>query len=146
MLHYLALPVAFFGTLSALFGWQVIPFAIGQAVLACTILEVINYVEHYGLVRQQLANGRYEPVRAAHSWEANSRLSNMIFFRFQRHADHHLHPSRNYHVLQPMDESPKLPAGYPAMALLAFLSPIWMKVMNPIVAQWQEANRTTKIV
>ena len=140
MLQFGVLPIIFFGTLAVIFGWLVIPFALGQAFLACTILEVINYVEHYGLQRKKLENGRYEPVGARHSWEANSRLSNIVFFRFQRHADHHLHPSRNYHVLQPMDESPKLPAGYPAMAVLAFAPPLWMKVMNPIVKQMAYPN------
>lgn len=140
MIQFLAFTIGFALLLFILFGPKGVLFYGVQAVLGFTILEVINYVEHYGLERKLEANGRYERVQACHSWEANGRVSNYVFFKFQRHADHHIHPSRCYHVLQPLPESPKLPTGYPGMALLAFVSPVWHWIMDKRVASLQKST------
>jgi alkane 1-monooxygenase len=101
--------------------------------MAVTLLEAVNYIEHYGLERRRLPDGRYERAGARHSWDAYEWLSNAFLVHLQRHADHHLNPARPYGALQPQPESPKLPTGYPGMVPLAFVPPLWFAVMNPRV-------------
>lgn len=103
----------------------------GQAAGSVLLLEVVNYLEHFGLERQQLDNGRWEKVQAKHSWNANWIATSAITFRLQRHADHHLTSSRPYQALQDIDEAPQLPASYPAMAILALFPGLFFDVMNP---------------
>jgi len=123
-------------TLGLAFGPWAVAFFIGQSVVAVLQLEAVNYIEHYGLRRKQLADGRYERPTAAHAWDAYERLSNCFLVHLQRHADHHLNPGRAYAALQPQAESPKLPAGYPTMVPLALVPPLWFFVMNPRVLRW----------
>ncbi|MET1077788.1 MAG: alkane 1-monooxygenase [Pseudomonas sp.] len=114
------------GTLGAL-------FFLGQAWVALTLLEIVNYVEHYGLHRRKLDNGRYERTTARHSWNSNFLLTNLFLFHLQRHSDHHAHAKRRYQVLRHCDESPQLPAGYAGMVVLALFPPLWRRVMDPRV-------------
>nr|WP_284236147.1 alkane 1-monooxygenase [Mycolicibacterium sp. TUM20984] len=122
--------VALFGVLVFAFGTVVLPWLVGQAVVGICLMEAINYVEHYGLRRQLRADGRYEPVRASHSWNNNTVVANVLLFHLQRHSDHHAHPSRRYQALCHHDEAPQLPAGYAAMLLLAAAPPLWRRVMD----------------
>jgi alkane 1-monooxygenase len=101
--------------------------------MAVTLLEAVNYIEHYGLERRKLPDGRYERQSARHAWDAYERLSNCFLVHLQRHADHHLNPMRPYAALQPQAESPKLPTGYAGMVPIALLPPLWFAVMNPRV-------------
>jgi alkane 1-monooxygenase len=119
--------------LGAAFGPLAAACFFGQSAMAIALLEAVNYIEHYGLVRRRLADGRYERPAARHAWDAYEWLSNSFLVHLQRHADHHLNPMRPYAALQPQDESPKLPMGYPGMVPLAFLPPLWFAVMNPRV-------------
>ncbi len=105
-------------------------FFLGQAVVAVFMLELVNYIEHYGLQRQKLANGRYEPVSPHHSWNANHWLSNMILFHLQRHSDHHTYGGRPYQILRHIDESPQLPSGYLGMMFVALFPPVWHRIMD----------------
>ena len=102
------------------------------------LLETINYVEHYGLRRRKLDNGRYERVMPWHSWNSNQYLGRIILYELTRHSDHHYLASREYQILRHMDEAPQLPAGYPAMMLLALLPPAWFRVMDPV---WKRSWR-----
>lgn len=110
-----------------------------QAFFAVWQLELTNYVEHYGLVRQKLPSGKYEPVRPHHSWNAPQRASNWLLINLQRHSDHHYKPDRRFPLLQtyPENEAPMLPYGYPAMATLAMVPPLWRRRMNPRVRAWR---------
>jgi alkane 1-monooxygenase len=108
-------------------------FFIAQSIGAFVSLEIINYVEHYGLERQKLADGRYERTTHLHSWNSNYLLTNMLLFQLQRHSDHHENPRRRYQALLHYDASPQLPGGYAAMFLLALLPPLWFAVINPRV-------------
>jgi alkane 1-monooxygenase len=119
--------------LGAAFGPLAAAYFFGQSAMAIALLEAVNYIEHYGLVRRMLADGRYERPAARHAWDAYEWLSNCFLVHLQRHADHHLNPMRPYAALQPQEESPKLPMGYPGMVPLAFLPPLWFAVMNPRV-------------
>jgi alkane 1-monooxygenase len=116
-------------------------YFIGQGVVAIALLEVINFIEHYGLARKLLPNGRYEKVDPRHSWNSNFVLTNLFLFQLQRHSDHHANAVRRYQTLRHFDESPQLPAGYAAMVVLAMIPWAWWRVMNPRVAQI-ESERT----
>lgn len=115
------------------FGTTVLPWLIGQAAIGVFLLETINYLEHYGLRRQKLPSGRYEHVRATHSWNSNTRIANIFLFHLQRHSDHHANPTRRYQALCHADEAPQLPSGYGTMLLMAMCPPLWRRVMDPRV-------------
>jgi alkane 1-monooxygenase len=122
-----------FGGLAFGFGIDVLPWLAGQAIVGFCLLETINYIEHYGLRRQQMPDGRYERVRPSHSWNSNSVVANLFLFHLQRHSDHHAHPHRRYQALCHDDEAPQLPAGYATMLLLAMVPPLWRRIMDPRV-------------
>jgi alkane 1-monooxygenase len=135
MLWFGAVPLLMALALGLAFGATAALFFIGQGVVAFTLLEAINYVEHYGLVRGRSGDGGFERVSAMHSWNASEWLSNACLINLQRHADHHADPSRPYPLLRHRDESPQLPTGYPGMVLVAMVPPLWFRIMNPRVAQ-----------
>ncbi len=115
-------------------------FFVAQAAVAVILLEIINYVEHYGLERRRLPSGRWERVTPQHSWNAAHRLTNWYLFNLQRHADHHDVASRPYWLLRHVPDSPQLPAGYATMALLALVPPLWRRVMDHRVRAWRSRN------
>lgn len=115
------------------FGWLGLLFFLGQSFIAFTELEIINYVEHYGLHRRRHAGGRYERTTHQHSWNSSYMVTNLFLFQLQRHSDHHAHPARRYQVLRHFDDSPQLPGGYAAMVLLALVPTLWRRVMDPRV-------------
>jgi len=104
---------------------------LGQSLVAAALLEVINYVEHYGLRRRKLATGRFEPPSAAHSWNADFWLSNAILLQLQRHSDHHVHPTRPFPELRTVPEAPQLPLGYAALTVVALFPPLWRRLIHP---------------
>lgn len=120
-------------------GWGVLLFLV-QAFVAVLHLELVNYVEHYGLTRRHLGDGKYEHVQPHHSWNAPHRATNWILINLQRHSDHHYKPDRRFPVLQtyPEDEAPQLPFGYPIMITLATIPPLWRWYMNPKVRAWRK--------
>lgn len=138
MLWFISLPIAFAAGLWALFGWTAALFFFAQSIIAFTLLELVNYIEHYGLLRRRKHSGAYEQVAPAHSWNANHRLTNYFLFKLQRHADHHIHPVRPYQTLRHFDESPQLPTGYAGMLLLALVPPLWRRVMDARVIAFRE--------
>jgi alkane 1-monooxygenase len=128
-----AATLALAAALGAAFGPLAVVFFFGQSAMAIVLLEAVNYIEHYGLARRKLPDGRYERPQPRHAWDAYQWLSNAFLVNLQRHADHHVNPLRPYAALQPQEDSPKLPMGYPGMVPLAFLPPLWFAVMNPRV-------------
>lgn len=112
-------------------------FFLLQGLFAACSLEVINYVEHYGLERQRLADGRYERTTHLHSWNSDYRLSNLFLFHLQRHSDHHETPRRRYAALLHHPDSPQLPGGYASMFVLALCPPLWFRVVHPVLARWR---------
>ncbi len=121
------------------FAWQVAVFFVLQSILSFSLLEAVNYIEHYGITRRLLENGKYERVDPLHSWNASHLLSNFFLFQLQRHSDHHAYASRRYQILRHFDESPQLPAGYPTMILLALVPPLWFAVMNKRLDAWEKS-------
>ena len=120
-------------------GWWGVALFAYQAFVAIWQLELVNYVEHYGLTRKHLGNGKYEHVLPRHSWNASHRASNWLLINLQRHSDHHYKPDRRYPLLQTYseEEAPQLPYGYPVMTALASIPPLWRRVMNPRVQAWR---------
>ena len=111
-----------------------------QAFVAVLLLELVNYIEHYGLSRKNLENGKFEFVQPHHSWNSSYKVSNWVLINLQRHSDHHFKPARSFPLLQNLGatKAPQLPHSYPAMGILALFPRAWMSVMNPRVKRWRE--------
>lgn len=143
MIWFAILPVAFCALLTFFFksetmAWWVIPaFFFAQSFVAFSLLELVNYVEHYGIVRKQKANGQYERVNPLHSWNASHLISNFFLFQLQRHSDHHANAIKRYQVLEHVDDSPQLPFGYPTMIIIALVPPLWFSLMNRLLEDWE---------
>ncbi len=125
-----AMTVVLFAALALIFGPVVLPYLLLQAVVGFSMLEVVNYLEHYGLLRQHRDDGRYERTRPEHSWNSNNVASNVLLYHLQRHSDHHANPVRRYQALRHVDEAPQLPTGYAGMIVLAAFPPLWRRVMD----------------
>jgi len=125
-----AMTVGLFALLAIVFGPVVLPYLLVQAVIGFSLLEVVNYLEHYGLLRQKREDGRYERCRPEHSWNSNNVASNVLLYHLQRHSDHHANPPRRYQALRHMDEAPQLHTGYAGMIVLAWFPPLWRRVMD----------------
>jgi alkane 1-monooxygenase len=125
-----ALSFALFTGLALAFGPGVLPYLAVQAVFGFCLLEVINYTEHYGLKRELTAGGRYERCAPRHSWNSDNVASNVFLYHLQRHSDHHAHPTRRYQSLRHVDEAPEMPTGYAGMIVLAYVPPLWRRVMD----------------
>lgn len=128
-----SLTIVLFAALALAFGAVVLPYLVLQAVVGFSLLEVVNYLEHYGLLRGRREDGRYERTRPEHSWNSASAASNVLLFHLQRHSDHHANPVRRYQALRHVDEAPQLPTGYAGMIVLALFPPLWRRVMDPRV-------------
>src|SRR5215212_9984926 len=137
-----AMTIGLFAGLTIVFGPVVLPFLVAQAVIGFSLLEVVNYLEHYGLLRQKKEDGRYERCRPEHSWNSNNVASNVLLYHLQRHSDHHANPTRRYQALRHMEEAPQLPTGYAGMIVLAWFPPLWRRVMDPILLDHYEGDVT----
>lgn len=135
-----AISIVVFATLVAVFGITILPWLAIQAVFGFSLLEVVNYIEHYGLLRSRRADGRYERCRPEHSWNANHTVSNVLLFHLQRHSDHHANPTRRYQSLRHFDDVPQLPSGYAGMILLAYVPPLWRRVMDHRVLDFYDGD------
>ncbi len=137
--RYTALQAACLAAAYILGGWIGVGLFAFQAFVAIWQLELINYIEHYGLTRKHLGEGKYERVQPHHSWNASHRVSNWLLINLQRHSDHHVKPDRRYPLLQSYEHkvAPHLPHGYPLMTIAAMIPPVWKRVMNPMVKKWR---------
>jgi len=142
VLNAWAMSVVLFGVTIAVFGVQIIPFLLVQAVFGFSLLEVVNYLEHYGLLRQKDENGRYERTQPRHSWNSDHIATNVVLYGLERHSDHHANPTRRYQTLRTFDDAPQLPSGYGTMIGLAYLPPLWRKVMDPRVLALHDGDIT----
>ena len=111
-------------------GQSVTIYFLLAAVIGILLLETVNYIEHYGLLRKQDENGRYEKVKRQHSWNSDHQIGQVLLFNLSRHSDHHYNGSKHYQTLKTVPESPQMPTGYPGMMLLALLPPFWFLVMH----------------
>jgi alkane 1-monooxygenase len=111
-------------------GWVIVPFLLLHHASAYWQLTSANYIEHYGLLREQDENGKYERCEPRHSWNSNHVFSNLVLFHLERHSDHHANPLRRYQALRHFDDAPQLPNGYFGVYLLAYVPALWFRVMD----------------
>ena len=135
MVVYSLANVILLGMIYYFFGPSVVLAFVVASVIGILLLETVNYIEHYGLVRKKLPNGRYEPIQIHHSWNSNHSMGRIILYELTRHSDHHFKSTAKYQVLKHYNESPQLPLGYPASILLALCPPLWFWQINPLVPQ-----------
>ena len=133
MLHVQAIQFVVAAAITVMFGWAVLAGWIAAAIVGFLLLETVNYVEHYGMLREKGANGRYERVTRKHSWTSDHPVSRALLFELPRHADHHAHAARPYGSLRHFDDAPQLPTGYAGMVLLALVPPLYFRVMDRAV-------------
>lgn len=130
MIQFQLIQVAFVGTIWYFFGGLVTVYFLAAALIGILLLETVNYIEHYGLQRKKIAEGRYERALPVHSWNSDHVIGRIMLFELSRHSDHHYLASRKYQVLRHHDNSPQMPTGYPGMIILSLVPPLWFYVMN----------------
>ncbi|MEO7802196.1 MAG: alkane 1-monooxygenase [Ginsengibacter sp.] len=111
-------------------GFNAFLFFLLQNIVAVALLHIINYLQHYGLMRDVAENGSYEKLNAHHAWRTGRHNSTVDLFHLENHAHHHMRPSLSFNELRDMDESPEHPAGYSFMVLLSLIPPLWFRIMN----------------
>lgn len=116
------------------FGTNALLFFAGQSIVAILIHQVVNYIQHYALIREQ-HNGQHEKLKAHHSWSIPGSCKIIDLFQVQHHAHHHIHASKPFYKLLPEDASPKLPANYASMIVLSLIPPLWFKVIDKYIPQ-----------
>ncbi|MEU1206004.1 alkane 1-monooxygenase [Nocardia sp. NPDC005825] len=126
-----SMTVVLFGGLMAIYSPTILPYLVLQAVIGAGLLETVNYVEHYGLLRRRRPNGNWARCAPSDSWNSDRLVTNIFMFHLQRHSDHHANPGRRYQTLRSSQEAPQLPAGYATMIVLALFPPLWRVVMDP---------------
>ncbi len=137
LMRYLLAQLGLLGALGAVLGTAAVTYFVAQSIVAISLLEIVNYIEHYGLLRKKIEGGSYEPVSLRHSWNSSNCLTNRFLFNLQRHSDHHLKPDRRYQVLRHHQESPQFPTGYAGMILIAAIPPLWRSIMDPRVREYR---------
>jgi alkane 1-monooxygenase len=130
LLQAWSMSAALFGAMILVFGYGIIPFLALQAVIGFGLLETVNYLEHYGLLRARRADGRYARCSPRDSWNSDRLLTNVFLFHLQRHSDHHANPDRRFQTLRTFEQAPQLPYGYATMLVLAMVPPLWRAVMD----------------
>ncbi|MER6969958.1 fatty acid desaturase [Nocardioides sp. NPDC000445] len=137
--------VALWGGLALWLGPVILPYLLLQAVVGFSLLEAVNYMEHYGMLRQKVGAGgrqRYERVNPSHSWNSNNIATNVLLYHLQRHSDHHANPTRRYQTLRDFPESPVLPTGYTGMIVVALIPPLFWHIMDKRVAAHYDGDLT----
>ena len=140
MIWDVVLPSCLVAVLGIVFGGKAMVFFLIQSVIAFSLLEAVNYIEHYGLERREMSAGRYEKVTPGHSWNSNHRLTNYFLIQLPRHSDHHVYSDRRYQTLRSFEESPQLPTGYAGTILLALIPPLWRAVMDARVHEFRRTR------
>ncbi len=133
MLQFILVQTIYLAIIFGVWGLKLMLYAVAIGLISSIMLEAINYVEHYGLQRKKLPNGKYEPVQSHHSWNSDHTLGRIMLYELTRHSDHHFKSTRKFQILRTHKESPELPLGYPGSILLSMFPPLWFMVMNPRV-------------
>ena len=130
MINYHVIQIAFVAMIYYFFGPLITAYFLAAALIGILLLETVNYIEHYGLQRKMLHNGKYERAMPAHSWNSDHVIGRVMLFELSRHSDHHYLASRKYQVLRHHENSPQMPTGYPGMMILSLFPPFWFFIMN----------------
>lgn len=112
-------------------GWQAAVFFTLCALWGKSLLEIVNYMEHYGMVRNPQT-----PVQPRHSWNTNKRISSWALFNLTRHSHHHAQGEVPYQDLKPFPDAPMMVNGYLTTILIAMIPPLWHQLMTPKVIAW----------
>jgi len=142
VLNSWAMSIVLFGVLIAVFGPAVIVFLVIQAVYGFSLLESVNYMEHYGLLRQKTQSGRYERCAPKHSWNSDHLVTNLFLYHLQRHSDHHANPTRRYQTLRSMEGAPNLPTGYASLIGVTYVPALWRRLMDHRVLDHYDGDIT----
>ncbi|MEM9434756.1 MAG: alkane 1-monooxygenase [Pseudomonadota bacterium] len=134
---YVGGAIAALGLSFLLAGWHGVAWHLALAGYAQMQLLLSDYVQHYGLARATLPNGRFEAVGTAHSWNAPHSAARFWMLNAPRHSDHHSHPTRHYTSLRELEDAPTLPYSLPVMGAIAFWPARWKRLMNPRVAAYR---------
>ena len=135
MMWFTLFQLVYAGVLFMVFGIQVCVLLVASGLVGVLLLESVNYIEHYGLLRNRLPSGRYERVRAMHSWNSNHVVGRIVLYELTRHSDHHYKSSKKYQILDYHEQSPEMPYGYPTSLVIALIPPLWFRLMNPRIPQ-----------
>jgi alkane 1-monooxygenase len=135
-----AMSAGFHATMLKLFGKDIIPYLATQAFYGVSLFEIINYIEHYGLMRDQKEDGSYARTMPEHSWNNNNITTNLFLYQLQRHSDHHAYPTRPFQALRNFEQAPELPSGYATMLLPALVPSLWFKMMDKRVFDHYEGD------
>jgi alkane 1-monooxygenase len=137
MVQFTGIQLAFLALVYFVFGGMVTLYFLGAALIGILLLETVNYIEHYGLQRKAVGDGKYERALPTHSWNSDHVIGRLMLFELSRHSDHHYLASRKYQVLRHHEEAPQMPTGYPGMMILALFPPAWFYVMNRRIKHMQ---------
>ncbi|MDX1471583.1 MAG: alkane 1-monooxygenase [Flavobacteriaceae bacterium] len=135
MLYYVIIQALYIIGVWVLFGPKGVIFAIIAAIVGMLLLETVNYLEHYGLLRKKLDSGRYERVKEIHSWNSNHIMGRIVLYELTRHSDHHYKSNKKYQLLDCHEDSPQMPFGYPTSMVLAMIPHLWFRIMNKRVPE-----------
>ena len=135
----LATMAAVFAAVVLAFGWPGAALFAAQSAVGIVVLELFNYIAHYGLARAAWPSGR-EPFTERHSWNSSNVAANALIFNMGRHSYHHTRPAESYQSLQWVADAPELPAGYAGSILLALVPPLWRRIMDPAVQRLHTAG------
>jgi alkane 1-monooxygenase len=127
--------------LALILGWQALLFILLHHTAAWFTLMLNDYVQHYGLMREMMPNGRREPAGPQHSWNTDTPLTNLLVLNVQRHSHHHEAPMLPYQYLRDMPDAPRLPTGYFGMMQIALVPPLWFRLMDPRVVAVADGRR-----
>jgi alkane 1-monooxygenase len=137
MIQFHLIEIVFVAIIFFVFGWLATIYFLAAATIGFLLLETVNYIEHYGLQRKNIGDGKYERAMPAHSWNSDHVIGRLFLFELSRHSDHHYLASRKYQLLRHHDDSPQMPTGYPGMMLLALMPPVWFWIMNKRIKRLQ---------
>ena len=130
MLWYAIIQISYLVLIFFVFGKIGLFFSLSVAITGFLLLETVNYIEHYGLLRLKTESGRYERVKEIHSWNSNHVVGRIVLYELTRHSDHHYKSSKKYQILECYENSPEMPYGYPTSMVIAFFPPLWFRIMN----------------
>ena len=145
MIQYMVIQGLFLTGILLAFSPLVLVCFIAAATMGFLLLETVNYIEHYGLQRDEIQPGVYEKTKPWHSWNSNHDLGRILLHELTRHSDHHYHAGRKYQVLRHFDDAPQMPTGYPGMMVCALFPPLWFRIMDKEVAKHQDTSKKVAI-
>ena len=135
VLHDAAIMAAIYAALNIFWGPMAALFLALESFVGIFVLEVFNYIAHYGLMRGRAPDGTHEPMSHRHAWNSSAAAANLLIFNMGRHSDHHARASAIYETLKPMDGAPELPGSYAGSIVMALIPPLWRRVMDGELAR-----------